>query len=99
MVDTFPELARAWLLPIAAETWDGYLNDINGLHVSADHVIDAISSARGGPIEEGSVGGGTGMNCYGFKGGTGTASRVVAIGSNTTAWGCCCNATSARATS
>ncbi len=81
MVDHFPEIARAWLLPVAAETWDGYLNDINGLHVSAAHVMDAISSARPGAVEEGSVGGGTGMNCYGFKGGTGTASRVVAIGS------------------
>ena len=83
VVDRFPEIARAWLLPVAAETWDGYLNDINGLHVSAAHVIEAISCARPGAVEEGSVGGGTGMNCYGFKGGTGTASRVVAIGSNT----------------
>ena len=83
MVDHFPEVARAWLLPVAAETWDGYLNDTNGRHVSVAHVMDAISSARPGAVEEGSVGGGTGMNCYGFKGGTGTASRVVAIESNT----------------
>ena len=46
MVEHFPEVARAWLLPVAAETWDGYLNDTNGLHVSAAHVMDAISSAR-----------------------------------------------------
>ncbi len=83
MVERFPEIARAWLLPVAAETWDGYLNDTNGRHVSAEHVIAAISAARSGAIEEGSVGGGTGMNCYAFKGGSGTASRVVASGSNT----------------
>ena len=66
-----------WHLPVAAETWDGYLNDINGHHVNEEHVVAALDDARGGPVEEGSVGGGTGMNCYGFKGGSGTASRVV----------------------
>jgi L-aminopeptidase/D-esterase-like protein len=66
-----------WLLPVAAETWDGYLNDINAHHVTEQHVVAAIEAARPGPVEEGSVGGGTGMNCYHFKGGSGTASRLV----------------------
>ena len=66
-----------WLLPVAAETWDGYLNDINGHHVTEDHVVQALRGARGGPVDEGSVGGGTGMNCYAFKGGSGTSSRMV----------------------
>lgn len=64
-------------LPVAAETYDGFLNDINGFHVEARHVIEAIDAARGGAIEEGSVGGGTGMKCFGFKAGSGTASRLV----------------------
>jgi L-aminopeptidase/D-esterase-like protein len=72
-----PRMADAWLLPVAGETWDGYLNDINGQHVTQATVLDALESAAAGPVEEGSVGGGTGMNCYGFKGGSGTASRVV----------------------
>jgi len=66
-----------WSLPVVAETYDGYLNDINGFHVTDEHVVAALDSARGGPVPEGSVGGGTGMVCYGFKGGIGTASRVV----------------------
>jgi L-aminopeptidase/D-esterase-like protein len=69
-----------WWLPVAAETADGYLNDINGFHVREEHVLAAIDSATGGPIEEGSVGGGTGMIAYEFKAGSGTASRVVAVG-------------------
>jgi D-aminopeptidase len=72
-----PRLADAWLLPVAAETWDGYLNDINGHHVTEQSVIDALDGAATGPVDEGSVGGGTGMNCYSFKGGAGTASRLV----------------------
>src|SRR5215471_18718593 len=72
-----PVVAEVWLLPVAAETWDGYLNDINGHHVTEQHVVTAIDAARPGPVEEGSVGGGTGMNCYQFKGGSGTASRLV----------------------
>jgi len=73
-----PELTEAWLMPVAAETWDGYLNDINGHHVDESTVVAALEAAEGGrPIEEGSVGGGTGMNCYAFKGGSGTASRLV----------------------
>jgi L-aminopeptidase/D-esterase-like protein len=72
-----PEVVEAWLLPVAAETWDGYLNDINGHHVTEEAVIAALDATRGGPVEEGSVGGGTGMNCYQFKGGSGTSSRIV----------------------
>jgi D-aminopeptidase len=78
-----PQLTNVWALPVAAETWDGYLNDINGRHVTSDVVMAALDDARGGPVEEGSVGGGTGMNCYHFKGGSGTASRVVGHGSDT----------------
>jgi len=69
----------AWSLPIVSETWDGFLNDVDGFHVKAEHVAHAIETAHGGAIEEGSVGGGTGMICYEFKGGTGTASRTVAV--------------------
>jgi len=76
-----PELASRWHLPVVAETWDGYLNDTNGSHVTPRTAIRALEAARTGPLAEGSVGGGTGMNCYGFKGGTGTASRLVTIGS------------------
>ena len=70
-------IAEAWLLPVAGETWDGYLNDINGHHVTEDTAVAALEAATHGPIDEGSVGGGTGMNCYNFKGGSGTASRLV----------------------
>ena len=66
-----------WSLPVVAETFDGFLNDINGFHVKPDHVISALDNAHGGPVAEGNVGGGTGMVCYGFKGGTGTASRIL----------------------
>jgi L-aminopeptidase/D-esterase-like protein len=66
-----------WSLPVVAETWDGYLNDINGFHVKPEHVFHALDSAHGGPVEEGNVGGGTGMICNEFKGGIGTASRVL----------------------
>jgi L-aminopeptidase/D-esterase-like protein len=76
-VNHHPALAEAWLLPVVAETWDGYLNDINGGHVTEEVTLAALESAAGGPVEEGSVGGGTGMCCYDFKGGTGTASRLV----------------------
>jgi len=78
-----PGLTDAWLLPVAAETWDGYLNDVNGHHVSEESAVDALESAASGPVEEGSVGGGTGMSCYQFKGGSGTASRLVAYGART----------------
>jgi L-aminopeptidase/D-esterase-like protein len=67
----------SWSLPVVAETWDGYLNDINGFHVKAEDAFKALDSAHGGPVEEGNVGGGTGMICHEFKGGIGTASRVL----------------------
>ncbi len=67
----------SWSLPVVAETWDGMLNDIDGFHVEREHVFEAIAAARGGAVEEGSVGGGTGMRAYGFKAGIGTSSRLV----------------------
>src|SRR5256885_2606614 len=66
-----------WSLLVVAETWDGYLNDINGFHVKPEHVFHALDSAHSGAVEEGNVGGGTGMICNEFKGGIGTASRVL----------------------
>jgi len=66
-----------WSLPVVAETWDGWLNDINGFHVKPEHAFHAIDSAKPGPIEEGNVGGGTGMICNEFKGGIGTSSRKL----------------------
>lgn len=66
--------------PVVAETWSGYLSDLEGFHVTAETVTAALDSAKPGPVEEGNVGGGTGMVCFGFKGGIGTASRVVSIG-------------------
>jgi L-aminopeptidase/D-esterase-like protein len=70
-------LRQPWVLPVVAETWDGYLNDINGFHVRAAHAFTALEKARPGPVDEGSVGGGTGMVCHEFKGGIGTASRRI----------------------
>ena len=69
-----------WSLPVVGETWDGFLNDINGFHIRSEHVASALAVARDGPVEEGAVGGGTGMVCHGFKGGIGTGSRVVEDG-------------------
>lgn len=66
-----------WSLPVVAETYDGWLNDINGFHVKPEHVFQALDSAVSGPVAEGCVGGGTGMNCHEFKGGIGTSSRVL----------------------
>lgn len=66
-----------WSLPVVAETWDGFLNDINGFHVKPAHVFQAMDGAVSGRVAEGSVGGGTGMVCFGFKGGIGTSSRVA----------------------
>ena len=66
-----------WSLPVVGETWDGWLNDLNGFHVKPEHAYQALDSARSGPVAEGAVGGGTGMITYEFKGGIGTASRVV----------------------
>lgn len=69
------DLSDEWSLPVVAETWDGFLNDINGFHVRESDAFAALEGARGGPVAEGNVGGGTGMVCYGFKGGIGTSSR------------------------
>lgn len=77
-----PALGRQWLLPVVGETWDGYLNDINGQHVLPEHAALALESACAGPVPEGSAGGGTGMNCYAFKAGNGTASRQVSFGAH-----------------
>ncbi len=66
-------------LPVVGETFDGLLNDVNGFHVAREHVFEAVAAASVGPVEEGSVGGGTGMICHGFKGGIGTSSRVVEV--------------------
>jgi D-aminopeptidase len=68
-----------WSLPVVAETWDGHLNDINGFHVKPEHAVQAINDAKGGPVTEGNVGGGSGMVCHEFKCGIGTASRQVSI--------------------
>ena len=76
-----------WSLPVVAETWDGSLNDINGFHVTKQHTFAALDSARGGPVAEGNVGGGTGMVCHQFKGGIGTASRRFSIEDKTYALG------------
>jgi D-aminopeptidase len=80
-----PEEELYWALPVVAETWDGLLNDINGQHVTREHLFAALDEAAGGPVTEGNVGGGTGMVCHEFKGGIGTASRVVddALGGHT----------------
>ena len=71
------KMFQPWSLPVVAETYDGTLNDINGFHVKPEHVVEAINAAKTGPVAEGNVGGGTGMICYQFKCGTGTASRKL----------------------
>ncbi len=71
---------HGWAMPVVAETYDGVLNDINGLHVTEAHALSALHGAASGPVAEGPVGGGTGMICYEFKGGTGTASRKLDLG-------------------
>ena len=68
---------QKWSVPVVAETADGWLNDMNGFHVKPEHVLHALETANSGPLPEGNVGGGTGMICYEFKGGTGTASRKL----------------------
>jgi L-aminopeptidase/D-esterase-like protein len=67
-----------YFYPTVGETWDGTMNDTNGFHVKGEHALEALESAKPGPVAEGNVGGGTGMQCHSFKGGTGTASRVLA---------------------
>ena len=71
------KLFQPWSLPVVAETWDGTLNDINGFHVKPEHVFEALDTAKNGRVPEGNVGGGTGMICYEFKCGSGTASRAA----------------------
>jgi len=80
LVELLPHDAAAAVVPIVGETWDAFLNDIEGRHVHAEHVRQALDAARSGPVAEGCVGGGTGMTCYDFKGGMGTASRQVTSG-------------------
>jgi D-aminopeptidase len=83
--DKYPDSSLKWMMPVVAETWDGYLNDINGMHVNNQHVFKALNRASAGSVAEGSVGGGTGMTCYEFKGGIGTSSRLLPLcGSNYT---------------
>jgi D-aminopeptidase len=77
LIERVPAMEQPWVLPVAGETYDGELNDINGFHVREEHVFAALDAARPGAIDMGSVGGGTGMICYDFKGGSGSASRVV----------------------
>lgn len=82
MIDRYADAFRRdhlWAMPVVAETYDGVLNDINAMFVTPDHALQALDAARPGPVAEGSVGGGNGMICYQFKGGTGTASRRVAL--------------------
>jgi D-aminopeptidase len=79
--DPLPEEPNLfWALPVVAETYDGDLNDINGFHVKKEHVFEALNNAKSGKVDEGSFGGGTGMVCHDFKGGTGTSSRLVTVG-------------------
>ena len=73
------QAAEPWFLPVVAETCDAVLNDMNGFHVTEDHVRAALETAAAGPLDEGNLGGGTGMICYEFKGGTGSASRLVTV--------------------
>ncbi len=68
-----------YIYPVVAETYDGVLNDINGFHIKQEHVFEAMNTAKAGQLKEGNVGGGTGMICFGFKGGTGTSSRIIEI--------------------
>jgi len=83
MLERAGGLPDCFILPVAAETCDCRLNDMNGFHVREEHVFQALDSAAPGPIEEGSVGGGTGMICYGYKGGSGTSSRLVEMNAGT----------------
>ncbi|MCY3413233.1 MAG: P1 family peptidase [Candidatus Heimdallarchaeota archaeon] len=69
----------SWSLPCVAETWDGYLNDINGFHIREENVFEALDNAQSGHVDEGNIGGGTGMICHEYKGGIGTSSRLVKI--------------------
>ncbi|NLD19077.1 MAG: P1 family peptidase [Clostridiales bacterium] len=77
IVDGRPIEGSGYFYPAVGETWDGIMNDTNGFHINAEHVLEALGNAGTGPIEEGNVGGGTGMQCHQFKGGTGTSSRIL----------------------
>jgi len=80
MIETYSKHFRefhAWAMPVVAETYDGLVNDICGLHITEQHALEALRSAAGGPVAEGNVGGGAGMATYEFKGGTGTSSRCI----------------------
>jgi L-aminopeptidase/D-esterase-like protein len=80
LFETLPGTADTfWSLPVVAETYDGELNDINGFHVTREHAFMSLDTATSGPVDEGNVGGGTGMACHQFKGGIGTASRRLSI--------------------
>ncbi len=82
MIDHYGDWFRdnhAWAMPVVAETYDGVLNDINAMHVQPEHALAALSTLASGPVPEGSTGGGNGMICYEFKGGTGTSSRRIAL--------------------
>ncbi len=86
MIEQYAEAFRGdhlWAMPVVAETYDGVLNDINAMHVTAEHARAALESATSGPVAEGNVGGGNGMICYDFKGGTGSSSRLITIGDET----------------
>lgn len=86
MIETYGERwenNHLWAMPVVAETYDGVLNDINGLHVTEVHARAALDAARSGPVAEGNTGGGAGMVAYEFKGGTGTASRLLGIDGKT----------------
>ncbi len=91
-----PASTIRWMMPVVAETWDGYLNDINGMHVGREHVFRALDAAAGGPVAEGAVGGGTGMTCFEFKGGIGTSSRQAPLGGRTWTVGALCQANFGR---
>jgi len=77
IVEGRPIEGCGYFYPTVGETWDGLLNDTNGFHVGAEHALEALNSAKSGPLQEGNIGGGTGMQCHQFKGGTGTSSRVL----------------------
>lgn len=97
MMQRFPEEADGlWLLPVVGETYDGWLNDICGLHITEGHVLAALDAARPGPVAEGNVGGGTGMIAYEYKGGTGTASRRVGVRAGDYTVGCLVQANHGR---
>jgi len=97
IVQNRPAVAGQWLLPVVAETWDGYLNDINGSHVSTEHAVRAIDSAAGGPIEEGSVGGGAGMNAMISRAAPAPRRASWTTDTATTRWACFCRRISVRA--